>query len=124
MPILPISVFVFVKILIEKCLSKLLSLLCQADMLFNSTARDLDLDTGAVSCAILNASGPGIQTEVNQKCPDGLQEGEYVTSTGGNLNVKMIFHAFLSRWDNGKGKAEQVKFQNRTSTIVSNLLKI
>ena len=77
-------------------------------MIFNTTADNLNLNTGAASSAILKSAGSGIQDEVNQKCSNGLQEGEYVTSSGGTLNVKMIFHAVLCKWDQGKGKAKQV----------------
>ena len=81
-------------------------------MIFNTTANNLNLDTGAISSAILKSAGSGIQDEVNQKCSNGLQDGEYVTSSGGNLNVNMIFHAALCKWEEGKGKAKQVNIRH------------
>ena len=83
-------------------------------MLFNSTRRNLDLDTGAVSRSILQAAGDTIQREVSDVKPNGLEFGEFVTSSGGNLNFcKMIIHASLCEWDDGKGQAKEVSFQNK-----------
>ena len=61
-----------------------------------------------VSKSILQAAGQGIQIEVTQNSPNGLQPGENVTSSGGNLNCKLIFHAVLCEWDRGKGLSQQV----------------
>ena len=78
------------------------------DVLFNSVSTDLNLSKGAVSKSILQAAGPAIQQEVQRESPSELQLGQYVTSTGGNLNCKLIFHTTLGRWDQGQGMAEQV----------------
>ena len=80
-------------------------------MLFNSTSKNLDLNTGAVSRSIMQAAGDIIQREISDAKPNGLQVGEYVTSSGGNLKMcKMIVHASLCGWDGGKGPAQQVSF--------------
>ena len=83
----------------------------QVDMIFNTTANSPDginLNSGMVSKSILQAAGQGIQAEVTQNSPNGLQPGQHVTSSGGNLNCKLIFHAVLCEWDRGKGLSQQV----------------
>ena len=41
-------------------------------MIFNSTSSDLNLNTGVLSKAVLQAAGPSIQSEVSQQTPAGL----------------------------------------------------
>ena len=82
------------------------------DVLFNSVSTDLNLSNGAVSKSILQGAGHTVQMEVQSYSPNGLQLGQYVTSTGGNLNCKLIFHTALSRWDQGQGMAEQVIYHS------------
>ena len=81
----------------------------QVHLLLNTTSRCLQLNAGAVSGTILKAAGSGIQDEVNKKCPNGLQDGEHVTSSGGNLNVKLIVHAVLCNWNGSTDVAKKVK---------------
>ena len=80
------------------------------DVLFNAVSTDLNLSNGAVSKSILQGAGHSIQLEVLSESPSGLQPGQYVTSTGGNLKCKLIFHTALGRWDQGQGMAEQVTY--------------
>lgn len=80
----------------------------QTDIIVNTVKDDLDLDNGAVSYAILYAAGPSIQQEVKDNAPNGLQAGEMVSSSGGNMKCKHIYHAHLCSWDGGKGRAQQV----------------
>ena len=80
-------------------------------MIFNTTANSptgINLNSGMVSKSILQAAGQGIQAEVTPNSPNGLQPGEHVTSSGGNLNCKLIFHVVLCEWDRGKGLSQQV----------------
>ena len=80
----------------------------QVDVIFNITAQNLDLTKGAVSRSILHAAGDTIQREVSDAKPNGLQVGEYVTSSGGNLKCQKIVHGVLRTWDGEKGRALQV----------------
>ena len=80
-------------------------------MIFNTTMNSpngINLNSGMVSKSILQAAGQGIQAEVTQNSPSGLQPGQQVTSSGGNLNCKLIFHVVLCEWDQGKGLSQQV----------------
>ena len=63
--------------------------------------------------SIVTAAGNGIQMEVSQKCPNGLQTGQHVISSGGNLSCSEIFHAVLCNWDNGQGSAQKVNTYSR-----------
>ena len=77
-------------------------------MIMNTCSADLDLSMGAVSKSILQGAGRAIQDEVLQFSPGGLQAGQAVVSSGGNLNCQQIIHAVLSKWDSGNGPALQV----------------
>ena len=77
-------------------------------MIFNTTAGDLQLNSGAVSKSIYQAAGPVIQAEVLQQCPRGLKVGRMVVSSGGALNCSHIYHTVLCNWDGGAGQAQQV----------------
>ena len=81
-------------------------------MIFNSTSSDLNLNTGVLSKAVLQAAGPSIQSEVSQQTPAGLVGGQCVVSSAGNLHCQCIFHAVLCQWDNDQGAARQVRFKN------------
>ena len=82
-------------------------------MIFNSTSSDLNLNTGVLSKAVLQAAGPSIQNEVSQQTPAGLVGvgGQCVVSSAGNLHCQCIFHAVLCQWDNDQGAARQVPFK-------------
>ncbi len=80
----------------------------QADAIVNTTGNKLNLDDGAVSKAILADAGSSIQDEVNLAQPNGLNIGGVVSSHGGNLSCKTIYHTILPQWDRDNGKAQQV----------------
>lgn len=72
------------------------------DVIVNSVNAKLELNNGAVSQAILNLAGPGIQQELKTKYPAGLNESNKFMAVGGvgNLsNKKYIIHVTLNQWD-------------------------
>ncbi|XP_048239350.1 protein mono-ADP-ribosyltransferase PARP14-like [Haliotis rufescens] len=70
-----------------------------ADVIVSSTGNDGNLSNGSVSYSLLEAGGQAIQEEVTRCCSDGkLQTGSLVTTRGGNLRCKNIFHVVLSQW--------------------------
>ena len=77
-------------------------------MIVNSVAHNLNLQSGVISQAIVQAAGQSIQTEVKQQYHGGLQDGQHVTSSGGSLKCKRIFHAVLCGWVSGHEHAQQV----------------
>ena len=80
----------------------------QVDAIVNTTSTSLNLNMGATSKSIVKAAGSCIQTEVNQKAPNGIQFGEMVSSSGGNTSCKRIYHVALCSWEHVKGNSEQV----------------
>lgn len=70
-----------------------------ADAIVNTTSRDLKLTNGAVSQSILKAAGHGLQDEVNNKYPNGLQGFKVATSSGHRLRCKSIMHTSISQSD-------------------------
>ncbi|XP_052247021.1 protein mono-ADP-ribosyltransferase PARP14-like isoform X2 [Dreissena polymorpha] len=70
----------------------------QADVIVNSTNRDLDMSKGTMSKQLLKEAGQGIQIECQQKYPKGIRHGEIaVTSPGRLTSYKQIFHVALPR---------------------------
>ena len=77
-------------------------------MVCNTTAKDLNLNSGAVSKSIVEVAGQAIQKEVSEQCQFGLQVGEHVTTSAGNIKCRRIFHAVLDKWDGDNGTAQEV----------------
>jgi len=55
------------------------------DVIVNSTNRKLQLNQGFVSRALLQRGGNILQQECDQSAPSGIQHGEVVVTSGGNL---------------------------------------
>jgi len=68
----------------------------------------MDLSAGAISKAILQKAGPGIQTELHKNKPDEVHYGDVVATGGYNLSAKWVFHGVLKGWHNGSDGSEQV----------------
>ena len=85
-----------------------MSILLQVDVIVNSSSRDLQLTRGAVSQSLLKNGGNIIQEECQQNAPNGLQFGDVVMTSGGNLNCRYIVHGACCSWDGGQGGSEQV----------------
>ncbi|XP_029656236.1 protein mono-ADP-ribosyltransferase PARP14-like [Octopus sinensis] len=69
------------------------------DVIVNSTNEHLQLDKGSISKFILNAAGPQIQSECNQKYPQGISASEIAITKGYNLKCKNVFHLALRFWN-------------------------
>ena len=77
-------------------------------MIVNTTGKNMVLDAGAISKAVLKAAGPQIQVEVNTKAPKGVSFSQVIQSSGGNLSqktgLKAIYHGSVAGYDGGKGQ--------------------
>ena len=82
--------------------------LLQVDVLVNTPVRGLHLEAGAVSSSLLKAAGPVLQDECHQKAPDGIEFGETVTTSGGNLKCAVVVHAACCDWSEGSDKCKEV----------------
>ena len=60
------------------------------------------LNDGAVSKAILNAAGPGIQVDCTRLGP--ISDGGIVVTSGHNLQCKEVCHAHCPDWNSGKAE--------------------
>ena len=80
----------------------------QVDGIVNSTNRQLQLERGYVSKALLDIGGQTLQNECQQKAPQGVRSGEVVVTSGGKLNCKFVIHGACCRWDGRSGGSEKV----------------
>ncbi|MCA9012740.1 MAG: macro domain-containing protein [Planctomycetaceae bacterium] len=64
---------------------------------------------GGVDGAIHAAGGPVIMRETEEKYPDGCPTGSAVSTSGGNLPAKYVFHAVGPIWKGGRhGEPEKL----------------
>ncbi|XP_029295286.1 protein mono-ADP-ribosyltransferase PARP14-like isoform X2 [Cottoperca gobio] len=77
------------------------------DVIINTISEDMTLNQGAVSKAILQAAGPGLQAAVRSEAGATLTFCNVVITKGFNLKCLKVFHAICPVWDNGAGQAEK-----------------
>lgn len=69
----------------------------------------MNLNQGAVSTALLQAAGPGLQSAiVSEAKTPVLQHGDVVVTKGFKLSCQKVFHSVCPAWDDGNGAAEEV----------------
>ena len=71
----------------------IMSNLVQADVLVNTTNRDLNLSSGAVSIALLKAGGQQLQAECTNKAP--INTGDVAVTSPGALPCRYVFHTII-----------------------------
>lgn len=76
----------------------------QADVLVNTTNKDLNLSSGAVSIALLKAGGQQLQAECSKRAP--VKTGDVAVTGPGALQCRHVFHTVIPGY-NGKA-AEKV----------------
>lgn len=70
----------------------------------------MNLNQGAVSKALLNAAGPGLQSAVRSEARTHvLQYCNVIITKGFKLSCQKVFHAVCPGWDNGQGRSEEVR---------------
>ncbi|XP_063415772.1 protein mono-ADP-ribosyltransferase PARP14-like [Mytilus trossulus] len=67
------------------------------DVVVNIVNSRLQLNLGKVSRTLLKVGGDIIETECRRSSPHGIKLGEIVSTSGGNLPCKKVFHACM--WD-------------------------
>ncbi|XP_053390228.1 uncharacterized protein LOC128553135 isoform X2 [Mercenaria mercenaria] len=70
-----------------------------ADVIVNTTARNLDLSYGSVSLALLKEAGQELQNECRKYHPNGIKCDEIAVTDGYKLNCKKVFHISLQSQD-------------------------
>lgn len=76
----------------------------QVDVILNSTSKNLDLNKGTASKALLQKAGSGLQAECREKYPNGVQPGQLAITAGGNLQCQHVFHTSLVKWSKRNSK--------------------
>uniref|UniRef100_A0A3Q3AEE2 Poly [ADP-ribose] polymerase n=1 Tax=Kryptolebias marmoratus TaxID=37003 RepID=A0A3Q3AEE2_KRYMA len=86
------------------------------DVIVNTIAENMNLQQGAVSRAIEDAAGDGLQDAVLIEAGASmLSYGDVVITDGYNLHCRKVFHAVCPFWDNGGGQAEKAEKHRMTS---------
>ncbi|XP_031698453.1 protein mono-ADP-ribosyltransferase PARP14-like [Anarrhichthys ocellatus] len=71
-------------------------------------SEDMNLKQGAVSKALLQEAGSGLQSAVwSEAGASALPYGDIIVTDGFNLKCQKVFHAVCPPWDNGGGQAEE-----------------
>lgn len=78
------------------------------DVIVNSCNRELELKKGAVSSTILKKGGQSILAECGKRWPHGINFGEAIATTAGNMNFKFICHGALPHWTPGAKLSSQL----------------
>uniref|UniRef100_UPI0037E75BC7 protein mono-ADP-ribosyltransferase PARP14-like n=1 Tax=Semicossyphus pulcher TaxID=241346 RepID=UPI0037E75BC7 len=79
------------------------------DVIVNTIAEDMNLRQGAVSNAILQAAGPGLQADVRSEAGvTTMQYGDVIITGSFNLMCQKVFHVVCPGWDNGGGESEEM----------------
>ncbi|TDH12644.1 hypothetical protein EPR50_G00049200 [Perca flavescens] len=79
------------------------------DVIVNTISEDMNLNQGAVSKAILQAAGHGLQSAVrSEDRASTLLYGDVVITDSFNLKCRKVYHAVCPFWNNGAGKEELI----------------
>ena len=73
----------------------------QADVIVNTTNKQVDLNLNSCGKALLKVAG----TELLNECKDigDLYEGNIASTGPGKLDCQRVYHVRASHWNNGKG---------------------
>ena len=83
-----------------------------------TVSEELDLNSGAVSKAILQAAGPSMQDECRQKIKGKLSGGEFIETGPHKLQCKKVYHGYCLRWDGGRGSSDTVGVMLSTTDVL------
>ncbi|XP_069139910.1 protein mono-ADP-ribosyltransferase PARP14-like isoform X2 [Argopecten irradians] len=91
----------------------------KADVLVNSTGRDLQLNVGLLSSSLLRHGGQILQTECSQRYSGGIVPGEVAVTTGGNLQCRKVYHGTFDSWGIDQGRCTKILEKFVTSCLYS-----
>lgn len=80
--------------------------LFQVDIVVCTASKNLDLDKGRASKAVVQAAGSGIKDECSAKYPDGIEYDEVAVVNGGNMPCKKVYFICLPVWGTGHNEQE------------------
>ena len=64
-----------------------------------TSTRKIKMKDGTLSHYVLDMAGPNLQTEVDEKYPNGIQYGEIAVLSPGGLPCQHIYCGALPRYD-------------------------
>uniref|UniRef100_K1PDC3 Poly [ADP-ribose] polymerase 14 n=1 Tax=Magallana gigas TaxID=29159 RepID=K1PDC3_MAGGI len=70
----------------------------KVDVIVCSGPENLKLKNGGMAESLLQAAGPGLQTECDQKYPQGIQSGDLAITRGHNLQCQFVYHGAIPKW--------------------------
>eukprot|EP00079_Xenopus_tropicalis_P039027 XP_017952798.1 PREDICTED: poly [ADP-ribose] polymerase 14 [Xenopus tropicalis] len=78
------------------------------DVIVNSVGKDLDLDSGGASKALLRKAGKKLQHLLQAECKGKqVQEGLVIATNGCDLSCQMVLHVIAPHWNQGNSVAEK-----------------
>ncbi|XP_048249263.1 protein mono-ADP-ribosyltransferase PARP14-like [Haliotis rufescens] len=80
-----------------------------ADVIVNTTNKNLRLNQGAVSMSISKEGGWTIQNECNTHYRKGINFGDIAETGGGNLRCKKVYHCCLPKWPDSADSLQLLK---------------
>ena len=69
----------------------------------NSTSKDLHLDKGVASKAVLRAAGNDMQKECDNNYGRGIKVGDVAVTKGYQLKCKKVYHVAVDTYERGQG---------------------
>ena len=69
----------------------------------NSTSKDLRLDKGVASKAVLRSAGDEMQKECDKNYRRGIKVGEVAVTKGHRLKCKKVYHVAVDTYERGQG---------------------
>ncbi|XP_059543640.1 protein mono-ADP-ribosyltransferase PARP14-like isoform X1 [Myotis daubentonii] len=80
-----------------------------ADVVINSIPRDLNLNSGPLSKALLAKAGPNLQKELNAAGQGiAVDVGTILQTTGCNLQCNQVLHVVAPSWNNGDTSSHKI----------------
>lgn len=69
------------------------------DVLVCNGPENLQLKNGELAESLLEAAGPGLQTECDQKYPQGIQYGDLAITGGHNMKCQFLYLGSIPKWE-------------------------
>lgn len=80
--------------------------LFQVDVVVCTASKNLDLDKGRASKAVVQAAGSEMKEECSAKYPGGIEYDEVAVVNGGNMPCKKVYFISLPVWGTGHNEHE------------------
>ncbi|KAI0242563.1 Protein mono-ADP-ribosyltransferase PARP14 [Lamellibrachia satsuma] len=89
----------------------------EVDAIVNSAGTELQLHRGQASRTLVAKGGKTLQEECDSTAPDGIEFGEVVVTSGGQLQCQYVIHGACCCWTNGVDTCKQILGEFLTNTF-------